>query len=86
MLLLHSPLRELAVVGQRDAEWGEVVVAFRVESERGAAADLELDALCLEHIARFKQPKEYRRVQALPKSSEGRVLKAALRGGGVRGV
>ena len=39
----------------------------------------ELDALCLEHIARFKRPKEYRFVAALPKNNYGKVVKAELR-------
>ncbi len=80
VLLQHPQVREVAVVGQRDAEWGEVVIAFLVAGEGGAVADAELDALCLEHIARFKRPKEYRWVQALPKNSYGKVLKTALRG------
>jgi long-chain acyl-CoA synthetase len=67
------------VVGQRDAEWGEVVVAFLVAGEGGAVDDAALDALCLDHIARFKRPKEYRWVPALPKNSYGKVLKTELR-------
>lgn len=80
VLLLHPQVREVAVVGQRDAEWGEVVVAFLVAGEGGSVADAVLEALCLEHIARFKRPKEYRWVEALPKNSYGKVLKTELRG------
>ena len=79
VLLLHPRVREVAVVGQRDAEWGEVVVAFLVAGEGGAVPEAELDALCLEHIARFKRPKEYRWVAALPKNSYGKVMKTELR-------
>ena len=42
------------------------------------AAD-ELDRFCLEHIARFKRPKEYRFVDSLPKNNYGKVLKTELR-------
>ena len=38
-----------------------------------------LDALCLEHIARFKRPKRYHFVAELPKNNYGKVLKTALR-------
>ena len=38
-----------------------------------------LDALCLERIARFKRPRAYRFVEALPKNNYGKVLKTALR-------
>jgi len=80
VLLLHPQVREVAVVGQRDTEWGEVVVAYLVAGEGGPVGDAVLDALCGEHIARFKRPKVYRWVEGLPKNSYGKVLKTELRG------
>ena len=67
------------MVGQPDPEWGEAVVAFVVTAggEPGAAADL--DRHCLARIARFKRPKAYRFVAALPKNAYGKVLKTELR-------
>ena len=62
-------------MGRDDAEWGEVVIAFVV----GQASAQELDALCLSCIARFKRPKEYVFVDALPKNNYGKVLKTELR-------
>ena len=41
--------------------------------------DGELDRLCLDSIARFKRPKHYRFVDALPKNNYGKVLKTELR-------
>jgi len=69
-------VREVSVVGQADPDWGEVVVAFVVGAGLSAEA---LDALCLEHIARFKRPKRYHFIDHLPKNSYGKVLKTALR-------
>jgi long-chain acyl-CoA synthetase len=44
------------------------------------ALDLErLERLCLDQIARFKRPKHWRVVDALPKNSAGKVLKRELR-------
>jgi acyl-CoA synthetase (AMP-forming)/AMP-acid ligase II len=79
-LLRHPGVRAVAVVGRPDAEWGEAVVAFVVATERGAEppAD-ELDGTCLEHIARFKRPKDYRFVDALPTNNYGKVVKRELR-------
>ena len=78
VLLRHPAVGEVSVVGQADAEWGEIAVAFVVA--RGAAPDTaELDALCLANIARFKRPKRYVMVEALPKNNTGKVLKTALR-------
>ena len=39
----------------------------------------ELDALCLDAIARFKRPKDYVFVDALPKNNYGKILKTELR-------
>jgi fatty-acyl-CoA synthase len=75
VLLEHPGVSEACVVGARDAEWGEVVVAFIVGS---ADAD-ELDAHMLQRIARFKRPKRYLFVDDLPKNSYGKVLKRDLR-------
>ena len=77
-LLAHPAVAEASVVGRPDREWGEVVVAVVVPRGEAPAA-AALDALCLEHIARFKRPKRYLFVDALPKNNYGKVLKSALR-------
>lgn len=78
VLLSHPAVAEASVVGRPDREWGEVVVAFVVP--RGATPGTEeLDRLCLDHIARFKRPKEYRFVDHLPKNHYGKVVKTELR-------
>jgi long-chain acyl-CoA synthetase len=75
VLLKHGGVREVSVIGRPDREWGEVVVAYVV----GEAAPAELDALCLSAIARFKRPKDYVFVEALPKNNYGKILKTELR-------
>jgi len=80
VLITHPAVREVSVIGRRDADWGEVVVAFVVlDPAAGGVGQDELDRHCLERIARFKRPKEYRFVDALPKNNYGKVLKTALR-------
>lgn len=75
ILLRHERVREVSVIGRPDAEWGEIVVAYVV----GDAGEKELDALCLSNIARFKRPKHYVFVEALPKNNYGKILKTELR-------
>jgi len=79
VLLLAPGVAEASVVGMHDAEWGEIVVAFVVPRPSRTLDAAALDALCLEHIARFKRPKRYEIVAALPKNNYGKVLKTALR-------
>jgi long-chain acyl-CoA synthetase len=75
VLLTHERVREVSVIGRPDADWGEAVVAYVV----GDAHPKELDALCLGRIARFKRPKDYVFVDALPKNNYGKILKTDLR-------
>lgn len=79
VLLMHPDVTEVAVVGRPHAEWGEVVVAC-VVAEQGRDLDITaLDALCIDNIARFKRPKDYVMMQALPKNNYGKVVKTDLR-------
>jgi len=79
VLLRHDAVQEVSVVGAPDPEWGEKVVAFVVCRAGAQAGREELDRLCLDSIARFKRPKEYRFVDHLPKNNYGKVLKTELR-------
>jgi long-chain acyl-CoA synthetase len=79
VLLQHPLVSEVSVVGEPDAEWGENVVAFVVPRSNGSPTAEDLDALCLQNIARFKRPKRYEFVDALPKTMTGKVLKTELR-------
>jgi acyl-CoA synthetase (AMP-forming)/AMP-acid ligase II len=79
VLLRHPGVLEASIVGRPHPEWGEEVVAFVVAEPESGVSDAALDALCLEHIARFKRPKKYVFLDALPKNNYGKVLKTELR-------
>jgi long-chain acyl-CoA synthetase len=78
--LLHHPgVREVAVVGRPDEEWGESVVAFVVPADGDAPPPVdELDRACLDRIARYKRPRDYRFIDALPTNNHGKVVKREL--------
>jgi long-chain acyl-CoA synthetase len=81
VLLRHPAVAEVSVVGEQHADWGEQVVAF-VVPEPGRAEEATPDALeqlCLSEIARFKRPKRWIFLEALPKNAYGKVLKTDLR-------
>jgi long-chain acyl-CoA synthetase len=79
-LLQHAGVKAVSVVGRPDPEWGEAVVAFVVAADPSAPpAIADLDQACLDRIARFKRPKDYRFVEALPTNNYGKVLKRELR-------
>ncbi|MDA0260829.1 MAG: AMP-binding protein [Proteobacteria bacterium] len=79
VLLRHEAVVEVSVVGRPHPEWGEEVVAFVVSGGGRDVSEADLDKLCLDNIARFKRPKVYRFVEALPKNNYGKVLKTELR-------
>jgi fatty-acyl-CoA synthase len=80
---IESVLHELpavadaAVVGVPDERWGEVCAAFVVVS--APVTEEELRAHCLAQLARFKVPKSFHVVDALPRNSMGKVVKSELR-------
>ncbi|MQM39026.1 Long-chain-fatty-acid--CoA ligase [wastewater metagenome] len=79
VLLAHHAVAEVAVLGDADPEWGEVVVAFVVPAGDTPVAATDLDDHCVQHIARFKRPRRYYFVDDLPKNAYGKVLKRSLR-------
>jgi acyl-CoA synthetase (AMP-forming)/AMP-acid ligase II len=79
VLLTHPAVAEAAVVGRPHADWGEEAIAFVVRRGEAEVSEADLDRLCLDNIARFKRPKGYRFVAALPKNNYGKILKTELR-------
>jgi fatty-acyl-CoA synthase len=76
VLAAHPGVVEAAVVGVPDERWGEVCAAFVVL--RGDVGEEELVSFCRERLARFKVPKSFHVVDALPRNALGKVLKDEL--------
>ncbi len=78
-VLLQEFIKESRGQDVRALVVGEEVVAFIVPHPGHTVAAEALDRLCLENIARFKRPKDYRFVEALAKNNYGKILKTELR-------
>jgi fatty-acyl-CoA synthase len=78
-LLLHPTVKDVAVVGVPDSTWGESGAAFVVLREAGRASAEELAAFLGLKLAKYKIPKHWMFVDALPRTPYGKVLKGELR-------
>jgi acyl-CoA synthetase (AMP-forming)/AMP-acid ligase II len=67
------------VVGSPDDRLGQRVVAVVVGEGELSAEELDAHCLSSQALARFKRPREYRFVGALPKSPSGKILRRLLR-------
>jgi fatty-acyl-CoA synthase len=77
-LLLHPDVQDAAIIGVPHATWGEVGAAFVVmRPGRAPAADVLAHHL-EERLARYKIPKTFLFVDALPRTPYGKVIKADL--------
>lgn len=79
VLLFHPAVAEVSVIGVAHADLGEEPVAFVVLKHGMQVTAQELDALCLDNLARFKRPREYVFSPGLPKNNYGKILKTSLR-------
>jgi long-chain acyl-CoA synthetase len=79
ILYQHAAVAEAAVIGKKDAYWGEAVTAY-VVPRPGVAIDVEeVKAHCAGQLARYKLPKSINIVDKLPKNGAGKVLHRVLR-------
>jgi long-chain acyl-CoA synthetase len=82
VLLEHPAVRECGVVGRPDACAGEIPVAFvalRDGFVTGKKLEEELCAFVADRLTRYKQPREVRFVDAIPKTASGKILRRELR-------
>ncbi len=77
VLQKHPDVREVAVIGVKDEKWGEVGKAFVVRKQ-GGTSENHLREHCRNNLAKYKIPKYFEFIEALPKGDSGKILKRAL--------
>jgi long-chain acyl-CoA synthetase len=76
----HPAVREVAVFGVPDPQWGELVMACVVLKPGTALTADDLVAFCRRSLASYKLPRRIEFPETdLPKSSTGKILKRTLR-------
>jgi acyl-CoA synthetase (AMP-forming)/AMP-acid ligase II len=76
----HPAVREVAVFGVPDPQWGELVMACVVLKPDATVTAADLIAFCRRSIASYKLPRRVEFSETdLPKNSSGKVLKKTLR-------
>jgi feruloyl-CoA synthase len=78
-LASHPQVVEAAVIGRPNPEWGETVVAVVVPARDADLSEESLKEHLAARLAKYKIPREFRLVEALPHTPTGKVMKYKLR-------
>jgi fatty-acyl-CoA synthase/long-chain acyl-CoA synthetase len=79
VLAAHPDIADAAVFGVPSDEWGESVHAAIVVRPGTDPADAVLQEHCREHLASYKVPRGFDRIEEIPRNPSGKVLKRRLR-------
>ena len=89
VLLQHPWVSEVAVIGVKDARFGEALLALVVlKTQREGELELGLDpsqysehfiAFCRDHLGGYKIPRSYQFLTSLPRTAMGKINKVHLR-------
>ncbi|NOZ43363.1 MAG: long-chain fatty acid--CoA ligase [Alphaproteobacteria bacterium] len=75
----HPKIQEIAVVGRPDERWGEVVVAFIVPVAGAAPSGEEILEWLSDRLGRYKHPREFHFIDAMPRNEMRKIQKDMLR-------
>jgi long-chain acyl-CoA synthetase len=80
VIAMHAGVKEVAVVGKMDPATNDEVIRAFVTVKEGCQLDkAEIFALCREHLAAYKRPKDVIVLDEMPKNALQKILKKDLR-------
>ena len=79
VLIRHSAVADVAVVGIPHQTWGETVKAFIALREGHSIDEHEVIEFCKRHLASYKKPTAVAFVSSIPRNPSGKALKRILR-------
>lgn len=79
IILSHPAVKEAAVVGVQDPQWGQVPYAFYVVKNNQMINAEELAELCYQHLGKFKIPKKWKQIDEIPKNASNKVVRRLLK-------
>ncbi len=79
-VLIQMPaIDDVAVVGKKDQELGEIVAAFVVVRDGERVSQEEIKQFCSDKLANYKIPSEIILIDQIPRTPTGKILKRELR-------
>ncbi len=79
LLLAHPKIKDVAVIGQPSAKWGESAAAVVVLEEGTEITSKEVVAYCREKIAGYKIPRILELTNEIPRTPTGKIQKHTLK-------
>jgi 4-coumarate--CoA ligase len=79
LILLHPDILDVAVIGKKDLEAGEIPKAFVVLKKDKKISEIEIIQWVKDRISPHKQIEEVEFVEKIPKSASGKILRRILR-------